>query len=113
MENKPEIPKSDIEKLKGISKIARARIEKEFAETANSWPACVGSMAFVLETMLLSGSVEEELGPNKYEMVMEKIENLKSRLDELFNKYPQKENAVPEETKEEVYRTIETITEGI
>lgn len=113
MEQGPEKSKSYVEQAKHVTTIAKARIEQEFAETANAWPACVGSIAFVLETMLSSKSAVALLGDEKYEIVMQEIEVLKSRIDELFKIYPKKENSVPEEIKEEVYQMIEAIGEAI
>lgn len=88
---------------------APAGIEAEFARTANTWPSCVGSRVFVIDTYLSIKSVEDALGPVAYQAVMKRMDRLQERLAEVKAQYPTKVDQPPEEVKHELLTLLDVL----
>lgn len=120
MENpKAEQPETPPLASSGETRIAAARrtiaespnaIESECRRTKNSWPECFGSRVFPIETYLDNDKVRAELGDEKYAAVMAKIEELKTKLDDLKSRYPDKETPPPEEVKKQFLQLLNVLT---
>lgn len=113
MEQGSEKPKSYKEEIKKVAALARVRIEQEFSETMNRWPACVESMATYFGLLIENHNLEVQLGEDDYKKFLGNVGAFQSRVDELMHKYPTREDFVPEEIKEEVYQMIEAIGKTI
>lgn len=100
--------KSRIEEAKKVILNASSEIEKEFKGTANSWLACFGSCVFQIEIYLFGKKAESELG-GKDNIIQEKIENLKQRLYDLKQQYPDKNTVPPDEIKQELLVMLDVL----
>lgn len=113
METKePKNEKSRLELLRETIAGAARRIEEEFSRTENSWPACFGSSVFVVETYLFSPKVEASLSPEQYQLALKRLEDLKERLYELKQQYPEKETMPPEDVKKELLFELDVLRDG-
>lgn len=108
MEKESE-PKTRLEDLQEAIANSPAAIESEFNRTANSWLACFGSRVFIVETYLSSQKTEELLPPEKYQEALSRLEQLKQRLYELKQQYPEKETTPPNEIKEELLEALDIL----
>ncbi|MDD5043455.1 MAG: hypothetical protein PHD51_02165 [Patescibacteria group bacterium] len=104
-----EHPKSRVDEAKDMISGSPEKIEKEFQETANSWLACFGSRVFVIETYLSGKKAEDELGSEKYNAVMEKLETLKQKLYALKRQYPDKSTTPPDKIKQELLEMLDVL----
>lgn len=100
---------SPVEKLKELAATAREAIEAEFARTKNSWLACFGSRLFVIETWLDLRSTREMIPAEQYSAAQQKLEELKTRLFDLKERFPEKENVPPEEIKHELITALDIL----
>jgi len=108
-ENLTEQPKSCVIEARDVILRAPQRIEGEFKKSGNTWLECFGSSLFALETYLDSKKAEEELGTEKYSVVMEKIKTLKDKLFDLKEQYPEKTTTLPDETKQELLEMLNVL----
>jgi hypothetical protein len=93
---------SRVEEARGVISHAAQRIEDEFARSRNSWLECFGSSIFALETYLDSDKVKDGVGDAEFTKIMQKLNDLKVRHDELKQTYPDKETVPPEDIKQEL-----------
>lgn len=103
--------KTRLEELREKIVSAPSRIEDEFARTKNSWLNCFGSSVFVVETYLFSPKLKALLTPEAYNLALQRIEELKERLHELKQQYPDKETIPPDDTKTELLQKLNVIRE--
>jgi RNA binding exosome subunit len=84
--------------------IARSaeEIEEEFSRTANSWLACFGNRISIIETYLDNQKVAAEIGEEKYLQANARLEDLKQRLFDLKEQYPDKDTIPPTIIKQEL-----------
>lgn len=87
-------------------------IEEEFLRTANDWLSCFGSRVFVIETYLSSSKVKALLTQEQYARAEKRMEDLKERLHELRERYPNKEKIPPEDIKQELLRGLDILRQG-
>jgi len=103
----PAHEKNRLEEIKDIIKDASGSTEEEFLSTPNSWLACFTSSAFVVETYFNSSKVKNLISSDEYNRADERIEELKTRLVELKELYPSKEDIPPEDIKQELFSKLD------
>ncbi len=103
---KKEQNESIIDMIQEVIINAPISVEKEFSESGNPWLSCFKSIIFQCELYLGVKRVVNELGEKKYNLVMEKIKNLKQRVHDLEDQYPEKENIPPDEIKKELFEML-------
>jgi len=106
---RPEQPESRVAAAKRIIAESPKAIENECRRTKNSWPECFGSRVFPIETYLNSDKVKAELGEEKYAAVMTSLADLKDRLHELKQQYPDKNAPPPEEVKKQMLEQLNVL----
>lgn len=114
MENlvsKEEREENRLEQLQSVISTTSERIEDEFSRTANSWLACFGSSVFVVETYLSSPKLKVLLTPERDSLAEKRIEELKEKLYDLKQKYPDKETVPPEEVRKELLAELDVLRE--
>jgi len=107
-----EKEKTRLEELQETISNAASRVEAEFARTQNSWLECFGSSVFVVETYLSSPKLEVLLSPEQHKMALQRIEELKAKLHELKQQYPEKNDVPPDETKKELLLELNILGEA-
>jgi len=100
--------KNRLEELQEIIANAPTSIEEEFTRTENSWLACFAGSVDVIDTYLESPQIEGTLSEQQLKETKEKVEMLKEELKKLEEKYPDKENVPPPETKAELLGKLAT-----
>ena len=98
-----------LEELQGVIKNARQGIEAEFARSPNNWLSCFGSKVFVVETHLNSPKLQELVSSEKFQAAVIKLEQLKEKLFELQQQYPDRETMPPDEIKEELLSELDVL----
>ena len=84
-------------------------IENEFRRTKNTWPECFGSRVFPIETYLNSDKVKTELGEEKYTIILARLAELKQRLYEMKEQYPNKDVPPPEDEKKRMLEQLDVL----
>ncbi|MDO8582304.1 MAG: hypothetical protein Q7S16_05540 [bacterium] len=102
-------PKTHAEEARDVILKSPEQIEEQFRRTANSWLACFGSRVFAIETYLFGKKVEDELGSEKYNAVLQKLEALKQKLYDLKQQYPDKHTIPPDEIKQELLNLLDVL----
>jgi len=64
---------------------------------------------FPIETYLNSDKVKAELGEEKYAIVIARLAELKERLHELKQQYPDKSSPPPEEVKKQMIDMLDVL----
>ena len=98
-----------IEEAQGVIERAEQGIEDEFSRTRNTWLECFGSRVFALETYLSMDSAKTEVGTERHQSIIEKLESLKERLAKLKDEYPDKDTVPPDETKRELLDSLKDV----
>ena len=106
-ENQP--PKTRVEEITNAILNSTKHIEEEFQKTANSWLECFGSRIFVIETLLYGKRSETELGAEKYNVAIKKLEALKEKHYDLKQQYPDKNTIPPDEIKQELLTMLNVL----
>lgn len=94
------------DELMAIIDNASSAVETEFSRTQNSWMECFGSKIFQIETYLSLRSVKEFYSEEKYNLLMEKLEELKELHSSLKERYPDKTAQVPEKIKQQLFNHL-------
>lgn len=101
-----------LDELREIIATAGPRIEAEFARAkGNSWLSCFGNSIFVIEIELFNPELEALLPPEKYQIAMQRLEELKQRHHKLKQQYPDRETMPPEEIKQELLKGLDILRE--
>ncbi|OGY91709.1 MAG: hypothetical protein A3B31_02225 [Candidatus Komeilibacteria bacterium RIFCSPLOWO2_01_FULL_53_11] len=108
MENEPQ-PKTGLDQLQEAIANASSAIEAEFDRTTNDWLSCFGSMVFVVDMYLSMEKVQELLAPDKYQEALSRLKQLKERLRELREQYPEKTTIPPDEIKQELLDALDVL----
>ncbi|MCR4280217.1 MAG: hypothetical protein NUV82_02190 [Candidatus Komeilibacteria bacterium] len=96
-----EKPKGLREEIEELIKVAPSEIEREFTTTDNSWMECYESVLFLLEVYFKVGKrAKLELGEEKYEMILDRLTNLRNRFSKLKADYPIRSKIPPVTVRE-------------
>lgn len=102
VENRTEIIKNAVAN-------SQAAIENECSRTTNTWLECFGSRIFNIECDLDSRVFGSEVGLDKQKQCLERVEEIKERLYDLKNEYPDKTQVVPDDIKTELLGMLDNL----
>ncbi len=105
----PQKEKTRLEELRDVIAGAREGIEEEFKRTANPWLACFAGQVFAAELLLESPKTKALLPAEQYQQALNRLEELKQRLWDLKQQYPERTEIVPEEIKEELLKKLDVL----
>lgn len=109
-----EEPRKEFSALVQIHKVidgASKAIPDEFKKTDNSWMACFGSRVFQLEMWL--SMARGEITVQDYDLYQSRLDELKTDLEKLKQKFPEK-NTIPDlELQEELLKRLNIFEEYI
>lgn len=110
MENlEPKKEKNKLEELEEMIINAPKEIEKEFAETGNSWLACFTNSVDAIETYLWSPRVAGLLSHEQHQRASERLEELKREVYDLKKQYPERKTTPPDEIKKELLGKLDIL----
>ena len=98
----PEGEKNRLEILQEVISGSPRGIEEEFAKTVNDWLSCYGSRIFAVEAYLSSPKLEALIPPGQYQTVLARLEQLKDKLANFKQQYPEKNTIPPDSIKQEL-----------
>lgn len=115
MEYSPEAhnnPEINLKKIHSIISNAPELIEEEMGRgTDNPWFACVDTQLQALIFLVDFAQEDGEIDGERAEALVAKIRNLSKVTKEYQRQYPTKNDVVPPELKEEMYRKLNIFAE--
>lgn len=108
--NKQEERKTILQEIENLIDQSPEKVEAEFLRTANTWLDCFIDRLFPIETYLNMPSAQTEIGnAEQHQDILNKLEELKEKVNVLKEQYPNQDTIPPDNIKEELFNSLRNI----